>query len=553
MWCLLVGVCGCAERAIQPFDPANPPPVVREHVAGAAAAAIGADGRFVLPDLHDPVSEIGGAKAQELAVAYLRTFGALARGTWEAQRGGRIALADLRPCGRVTYAMSPYASLPPERSLWARKLVGSWWLVIVCGGSTAEVLIAVAAANTDVSIGADGRLVQPGNDGNNFITRGIPVGESVPISPEEAVTRAAEDGGEKVADVPTFVMRPRPSAPWLGVWRIGFLRPVSLESVGSQDVHLSADAAVGYSGSWAAQLLVPAAPGATASAAQFEDHGISTIAPPVFEARVRTGVPTDYIAVRRRGDEDPDQVLACSKGGGNGGGSNPPDPRPCQTFAASNAWTQSNSTLGITEPRSCPYTTSSVGKTMPLWAIITANREGTNRPGVTGSTVAVFRVASSDGQLRHETSVPFTVYDSGSDRYGLTLQTQYPSGYGSPVRDSVLVSYGITGYGLANAYALLPGKVDASSSGGFIGATSTMEGVSNTWRVVPLNDTVSYTYLWRVDGQPVSEGAALSWTFGSSGVGDHEVSVEVIKSDFTSYTVLRSVYVAGNCGGIPCP
>lgn len=190
---------------------------------------------------------------------------------------------------------------------------------------------------------------------------------------------------------------------------------------------------------------------------------------------------------------------------------------------------------------------------MPLWAIITANREGTNRPGVTGSTVAVFRVASSDGQLRHETSVPFTVYDSGSDRYGLTLQTQYPSGYGSPVRDSVLVSYGITGYGLANAYALLPGKVDASSSGGFIGATSTMEGVSNTWRVVPLNDTVSYTYLWRVDGQPVSEGAALSWTFGSSGVGDHEVSVEVIKSDFTSYTVLRSVYVAGNCGGIPCP
>lgn len=297
---LALVACG-SETVVQPFDSVNPPAVLRSHVSGEAATLVNRQGHFQLPAPLVTASEIPASRATELAGAYLVTFGVLAKETWAGQRGSPIAVERLRPCGRVTYAQSSYEPLPANRSLWARKLVGNWWLVMLCDGASAQVLIAVSAHNIDVTVSPDGRLVQPPVDGNNFLTRGIPLGESLPISPEAAVIQAATEGGARVSGIPAFVVRPRPAAPWLGAWTIRYERPVTVTGARSGRTSTLSDLAVGYDDSWKVRLLVSDGTGEARTGDSFADYGFPGESPTFFVASFRAGIATGYESVRGGG------------------------------------------------------------------------------------------------------------------------------------------------------------------------------------------------------------------------------------------------------------
>jgi hypothetical protein len=183
--------------------------------------------------------------------------------------------------------------------------------------------------------------------------------------------------------------------------------------------------------------------------------------------------------------------------------------------------------------------------------IAAAERQGV--PGVTASHVVDWTIRSSDGVTRLQTATVYSQYDPATDRRGTSLNDTYASGHGIPVRDSLAAQFGVTGYGTAFGFAILPGKVDASTTGGFVGPLTVMTGENTTWRVVPLNDTVSYTYEWKVDGNLIGTTAQVSKSFSTLDLGDHTLSVDVVKADDSRYTVTRTLTIVGNCGGIPCP
>lgn len=296
---MMFGACK-GETTLSPPDAVNPPEVLRSHVAGEAAALLDANGHFQLPAPQAQTPEISASRATDLARSYLTTFGKLADGTWEEQRGLKIASEQLRPCGRVTYARTSYEPLV-GRSLWAQKLVGNWWLVMLCDGSSAQVLIAVSAHSVDVTIDERGRLVQPPVDGNNFMTIGIRAGESVPIAPEAAVIEAATRGGARVTNVPEFVVRPRPAAPWLGAWRVSYEKPIQVTGMRSGITSSVTDLAVGYDDAWRVRLLGPHQTGAPRLGDTVEDHGFIGQPPQTVFAPFRPGVFVDYEQVQRGG------------------------------------------------------------------------------------------------------------------------------------------------------------------------------------------------------------------------------------------------------------
>ena len=152
----LVACVGCGGD--DPVAPESPsvPRVLESYVTGEAAKLLDASGRLILPaPIPGQFPEIPASRASELAQAFVTTFGPYAKGDWEEWRGRTIRVERLTVCGRVTYARSSYEPALPDLTLWARKLLGSWWLVTLCDGKSAEVLIAVSVHDTDVRI--DGR------------------------------------------------------------------------------------------------------------------------------------------------------------------------------------------------------------------------------------------------------------------------------------------------------------------------------------------------------------------------------------------------------------
>lgn len=165
-------------------------------------------------------------------------------------------------------------------------------------------------------------------------------------------------------------------------------------------------------------------------------------------------------------------------------------------------------------------------------------------PGVLLGTWVEWKLRSSDNVLRNTYLPEFDRYAPGSStKVDSYLEGVFSSGYGSPIRDSLYLQFPVTGYGFATGFARLPGNIDASTSGGFVGSTTAVQGVASTRRVVPERDTVSYTYQWKLDNVniPGADDAEYTGTFSTASVGSHDLSVVVYKSDFSSYTVLRSI------------
>ncbi|MGQ0764672.1 MAG: hypothetical protein ACT4OZ_03295 [Gemmatimonadota bacterium] len=94
-------------------------------------------------------------------------------------------------------------------------------------------------------------------------------------------------------------MKPRPAAPWLGVWRITFERPVAIVGLRSLRASSASALAVGYEETWKANLLAPLGTGPARSGDTFDDYGFVGQSPTTFFAPFRAGVVAEYESVRR--------------------------------------------------------------------------------------------------------------------------------------------------------------------------------------------------------------------------------------------------------------
>ena len=212
----------------------GPPTVSREWVTGAAAEALGPNGRFVFPHPPDGGSfAITEANAREQAVAWARLVATTSSGSaLEQDFGGKIPFADLRDCHSAVFAQSAYGPLPDTIPRWLVNAYGPYWLVRLCAPS-GDIPVVVAVSVTSEFSVADGQLEPPlsaATMGNEFRTVATPRGTSpfrlFPLEPEAAVAFAFRKTGRRVSEVPRFVQRvadygrPDPFYAQFGYWRL---------------------------------------------------------------------------------------------------------------------------------------------------------------------------------------------------------------------------------------------------------------------------------------------------------------------------------------------
>jgi hypothetical protein len=216
---------GCDARRVT-FQGLTTPPTVDAFVTPQLAGSLDADGHFPLP-APDPSwgPQISPARASELAVAYVRTFGPYLRSFLERGHGAVLNFDSLQPA-RLYYAVSPYA--PPTTAIHpgSRKGLGPYYLVHLISGGQYAVTVAVSSLSTDITI-AGGRLRYPLKTGNDFLAVGTAVGggEQRPMSPEQAVQLVSRITGLPAAAAPVLILRGRPFEPQSARWEVSLERP----------------------------------------------------------------------------------------------------------------------------------------------------------------------------------------------------------------------------------------------------------------------------------------------------------------------------------------
>lgn len=233
---------------------------------------------------------------------------------------------------------------------------------------------------------------------------------------------------------------------------------------------------------------------------------------------------------------------ACGgKGGGTGGGRQPPDPRRCET-GGNGVWTSSaGATVTIREPRSCPYAVASQGSPLSVLFYIDANFSFLGVGGVAVYT----QIFDRNRVRRYEQNHYFTQnHPTDPAKLRAEIRGSYPAGYGSPPRDSADFSFIGSGGGVARGWAILPGNLAPSNSLDYLAGSDRPEiNTSSTWYAVPEWDTISYEYQWSIDGveQEGATAASLTWLFGVG--GSHNISVTVKRTDYVNYTLHKPLWV----------
>lgn len=231
---LLAGVAACEKVASTQLP--SPPPDIAAYVTGAAAAALGPDGRF--PPTEPAARErpmISRERAAILALAYVRSSARFLRPSWEEERGGAIRVAGLRADPRVFFAESPYGAFPegPFHPAFRRGF-GPYYVVTLVEGTEPVLLVAVSAFNTDVRVDDRGEIHETPLGGNEFRSAAFPRdGRTYRfLSPEEAVQRVARATGARAAQAPELLLRGG-WHPSMAVWKISLDREVPVRGAGS--------------------------------------------------------------------------------------------------------------------------------------------------------------------------------------------------------------------------------------------------------------------------------------------------------------------------------
>jgi hypothetical protein len=219
------------DRAAPPTSSAGPPPDIARYVTGAAAAALGPDGVFT--DAEPAPRErpmISRARARELGLGYVKSYGQFLKPTWEQRHGGAINIGALRAAPRVYYAESPYGAFPegPYHPAF-RRAFGPYYLVTLTDGNTPVLVVGVSAFNTDVGLDERGQVHETALGGNEFLSAAIPRDPQGyrPLSPEQAVERVARMTGARANSPPELLLRPR-WHPAAALWRIPLDRSVQV-------------------------------------------------------------------------------------------------------------------------------------------------------------------------------------------------------------------------------------------------------------------------------------------------------------------------------------
>jgi hypothetical protein len=232
---------GCSKESPAIMDPR----VESEWVAGRAAAALDDRGHFRFPSDAPEVGQVDASRADALGDAFEQTFGSFLVGTYDQDRGGSpIDIDGLTGCGRTYLAISPYADLPAGSPANVTRFVGTQWMVSLCNGPLPVISVAVSVYASDVQL--QQRIIASQPAPNDFSDAAIPVGGSIPISPERAVQIAALATGRRITEVPELVLPSTPHAPQLARWRLILDRPVMVRGLQSGKLRASSELLVGF-------------------------------------------------------------------------------------------------------------------------------------------------------------------------------------------------------------------------------------------------------------------------------------------------------------------
>jgi hypothetical protein len=208
-----------------------------------AARSLDASGGFRLgtqtPNPAYP--ELTSQQTERLAALWPAQFGSMVRKNLEEGHGGPINFRSLNVCGRTLYAQSAFEPPPLDIPAPRRKPYGPWWFVTLCESQRPTLSLAISAWATELTIVKD-KILFPRVAGNEFFPLGIPAGHmgEFPLSPEEAVTIAANHVGRRVAAIPQLVMAAKTDGPPQAArWRLPLEMNGLVHGLRSGDVAVS--------------------------------------------------------------------------------------------------------------------------------------------------------------------------------------------------------------------------------------------------------------------------------------------------------------------------
>jgi hypothetical protein len=275
---------------------------VRPYVTGAAAASLDADHLFAFPAPTAPSTKaiISPARAADLAMAFVLSWGPSVRKWWEEDRGGPVDLAKLQPDSRAFYALPPYALFPDGYHPAFPRFYGPYYMVRMRAGSQYPVLVAVSAYSTEVLISADGRINRPAESGGEFSDKALAADTMRDyfafLSPEEAVARVAQRTGTRISEVPQLVLSEMRLGPVGGaLWKITLERPVRVRVVDSGRTAEVTEVYVGRKRG--RELLIPAAQQPAEVTESALPRGDGEVVPEMVKVGIRPGVPLNFEVV----------------------------------------------------------------------------------------------------------------------------------------------------------------------------------------------------------------------------------------------------------------
>lgn len=251
----LVLLAGCRDEA----TPSSPEPLaasdLRAFVTPELASSLSSDGTFKLPAPPDGL-RVSPRRAQELALAFARTFGPYFLGTFEREHGQSISLETLQVGSPAYYAETPFGSLPEDVHPGLRNVYGPYYMVYLVSPDGAPVLVVGVSGSTEAWI-KNGRLRFPLQYGADFYTEGVRLGEGFakPLSPEQAVRRVGEGTGVPVSALPQLFRPDHGYHPVFARWKVTLDRPIAVRGRNSESTQQVRELYVGLRG----EFSVPSA------------------------------------------------------------------------------------------------------------------------------------------------------------------------------------------------------------------------------------------------------------------------------------------------------
>lgn len=225
-----------------PSEPLEEFPDVRAWTVGNAAAALGPDGRFRLPDpRQDParLQIVSPERALELALSWkAERFQGISRGgVIEGLHGApinwdEIRTADHRP---ILFQEAVYEPLPEDTPFFLQVAMGPEYVIPLYQNSTQAAVLSANAHGSHLSIDEGGQISRDTYMGVEFTLQVLPrnAEAGLPPSPERAAVSVASAVGVPVTEVPRLIRPPSPRSAALASWEVVLAEEVEVAILGS--------------------------------------------------------------------------------------------------------------------------------------------------------------------------------------------------------------------------------------------------------------------------------------------------------------------------------